>query len=38
MGWRICLLMIVAGVFAWALVEVVLPSRDDARIGATANT
>jgi hypothetical protein len=27
MGWRICLLMIVAGVAAWALVELVLPSR-----------
>jgi hypothetical protein len=27
MGWRICLVMMVAGVSAWVLVEVVLPSR-----------
>jgi hypothetical protein len=27
MGWRICLVMMVTGVSAWALVQVVLPSR-----------
>ena len=36
MGWRICFLIIVAGVSAWALVEVVLPSPGDARVGAIA--
>ena len=33
MGWRICLVMMVAGISAWALREVVLPSRATSASG-----